>query len=92
MKYLLFIYFNSGLKHNAVYQNLSILHESIEQLIEEEELNIKEEKIISFSELENYFKNEEDFSYQLSNGTWFHIQELTERNYIKEQMNQEVSV
>ena len=92
MKYLLFIYFNSGLKHNAVYQNLSILHESIEQLIEEEELNIKEVKIISFSELENYFKNEEDFSYQLSNGTWFHIQELTERNYIKEQMNQEVSV
>ncbi len=82
MKYLLFIHFNSDLNHNAVYENLSILHESILQLVEEEKLNIVNEKIPSILELENHFKNEDDFLKELSNGSWFHLQELSKRNYI----------
>jgi len=92
MKYLLFVSFNNGLMHNAVYENLAILHESINQLVEEEELIIKKEKVPSFSELKSHFKNEEDFICSLSNGTWFHIQELSERNYIKNGMRQGISV
>lgn len=91
MKYLLFISFNNGLKHNAVYENLSILHESILQLIEEEGIKIENEKILTISELENHFKNEEDFFHPLSNGIWFHIQELSERNYIKDEIRQKIS-
>ena len=91
MKYLLFISFNSGLKHNAVYENLAILHESINQLVEEEKLIAKKEKMPSFSELENHFKSEEDFFHSLSNGTWFHTQELSERNFIRDKIPQEIS-
>lgn len=92
MKYLLFISFNNGLKHNAVYENPVILHESINQLIEEEKLILKKEKIPSFSELEDHFRKEEDFYHELSNGTWFHIHELSERNYIRDEIRQEISV
>jgi len=92
MKYLLFISFNNGLNHNAAYENLAILHESITQLIEEEKLNAKQENVPSFSELSNHFKNEEDFFHPLSNGTWFHIQELTERNFIRDETLKEISV
>lgn len=84
MKYLLFIHYNFGLKHNAVYENISILHESILQLLEEENIKLEKEKIPSVSELEKHFQNEEDFYKQFSNGTWFHLQELSERNYIAE--------
>lgn len=92
MKYLLFISFNNGLYHNAVYENLAILHESINQLIEEEKLNVKQEKVPSFSELSNHFENEEDFFHILSNGTWFHIQELSKRNFIRDLAKEEISV
>ncbi len=91
MKYLLFIFYNNGLKHNAVYENLAVLHESINQLIEEENLIVRKEKLPSFSELENHFKSEEDFFHSLSNGTWFHIQELSERNFIRDRIPQEIS-
>ncbi|PJB00162.1 MAG: hypothetical protein CO128_01320 [Ignavibacteriales bacterium CG_4_9_14_3_um_filter_30_11] len=80
----MFISFNSGLKHNAVYENLAILHESILQLIDEENLKLEMEKIPSVSELEKHFQNEEDFYKQFSNGTWLHLQELSKRNYIAE--------
>lgn len=92
MKYLLFISYSTGLNHNAVYENLAILHESINQLVEEEKLIVKKEKIFSLSELENHFRNEEDFFHTLSNGTWFHIQELSERNFIRDLAKEEISV
>jgi flagellin-specific chaperone FliS len=50
MKYLLFISYNNGLKHNAVYENIPILYESILQLLEEENLKNENEKIPSVSE------------------------------------------
>ena len=84
MKYLLFISYSSGLKHNAVYENLFILQDSIIQLAEEEELEVEAEKIPSFDELKDHFKKEDDFCHILSNGTWFHIQEFSERNYTKD--------
>ena len=84
MKHILFIYYNSGLMHNAVYESLFILQDSIIQLTEEEKLNIKVEGIPSLDGLKEHFKKEDDFYKILSNGTWFHIQELSERNYIKD--------
>jgi len=39
MKYLLFISYSSGLKHNCIYNSLDEASESTEQLIEEEGLN-----------------------------------------------------
>jgi len=84
MKYLLFISYSNGLMHNALYENMFILHDSIIQLVEEEELDIQKEQIPILEELIQNFKNEDDFSQVLSNGTWYHIQELTERNIIKE--------
>lgn len=92
MKYLLFISFSNGLKHNAVYENLAILHESINQLIDEENLNVQQEIIPSFSELSNHFKNDEEYFHPLSDGTWFHIQELTKRNFIRDEKLIEISV
>lgn len=84
MKYLLFISYNNGLMHNAVYENIFILQDSVAQLVEEEELEVEAEKIPSFDELKEHFKKEDDFFKELSNGTWFHIQEFSERNYIKD--------
>jgi len=83
MKYLLFINYITGLKHNAVYKNIEYLQESITQLIEEEDLNIKTEKKLTIEELVSYFKTEDDLYVQFSNGTWYHIQELTGKNYIR---------
>lgn len=91
MKYLLFIQFNSGLNHNAVYENLAILHESILQLVEEEGLVIGKENMPALSELEKHLQKKEDFFKELSNDTWFHIQELSERNYIRDEIRQEIS-
>lgn len=83
MPYLLFIRFDSGLRHNAVYEDLHILHESILQLVEEEKLNDQKEGIPTLTDLENHLEKEDDFYMLLSNGTWFHIQELSEWNNIK---------
>lgn len=83
MKYLLFISFNSGLKHNAVYESLPVIHDSLEQLVEEE-LNIDKEEIPSLTDLEKHLNFNDDYSKILSNGTWFHIQELSDKNYIKD--------
>jgi hypothetical protein len=84
MKYLLFISYESGLMHNAVYENLPILHDSVNQLAEEENLNLKSESLPSLNELEKHFMKNEDYFNSLSNETWYHIQEFTERNYIKD--------
>ncbi len=82
MKYLLFICFASGLKHNAVYESLSVVQDSLSQLAEEERLNVVNEEIPTVSDLEKNFYFNDDYNGILSNGTWFHIQELTVRNYI----------
>lgn len=75
MKYFLFINYNSGLKHNSIYNNFYDLYESVLQLIEEENLEIIQENILSLHNLQNHLKDEDDYLGILSNGTWFHIQE-----------------
>lgn len=82
MKYLLFICFVSGLKHNALYESLYAVQDSLTQLAEEEGLNVTNEEIPTITDLEKHFYFNDDYSGGLSNGTWFHIQELTVRNYI----------
>jgi len=79
-KYLFFINFNSGLKHNALYQDLETLQNSIKQLFEEEEQDLA--SIPSLENIENHLKDEEEYFQMLENETWFHIQELTDENYI----------
>ena len=82
MKYLLFICFASGLKHNAVYDDLFVVQDSLTQLAEEEGLNVNNEEIAKKIDIEKHFAFNDDYTGILSNGTWFHIQELTVRNYI----------
>lgn len=72
LKYLLFISYNSGLKHNCLYNSSLEVAESIEQLIEEELPST--ENIFSISEIEKCLSDNDDLFYQLSNGTWLHIQ------------------
>ncbi|MCX7878853.1 MAG: hypothetical protein N2510_09500 [Ignavibacteria bacterium] len=79
--YLLFINFNNGLKHNAVYTNLKALKEGIEQLIDDEGME-RRRNTLKLSELENHFLSDDDFFRLLPNGTWFHIQELNSKNFI----------
>ncbi len=76
MKYLLFICFASGLKHNAVYESLFVVQDSLKQLAEEEGLNVANEEIPIVADLEKHFDFNDDYNGVLSNGTWFHIQEL----------------
>lgn len=74
MKYLLFVNFNSGLMHNTIHEKLEHVLESIEQLIESENLNIKNEKIPNITEFKECLNKNDDYFKQLSNGTWYHIQ------------------
>lgn len=74
MKYLLFINFNTGLKHNAIHKKLEHVLESVQQLVENEDLDIEKEKLPSISELKEGLNKDDDFCGHLSNGTWFHIQ------------------
>lgn len=84
MKYLLFISFNSGLKHNAVYESLPIVRESLQQLVGEEGLNSRSEYLSGARDLEKHLFSNDDYEGCLSNGTWFHIQKLCDKNYIKD--------
>lgn len=84
MKYLLFNYSSNGLMHNVLYENLFVSHDSISQIIEDEGTLFDISMIPSFSELVVHFKSNDDFIFKLSDGGWFHLQELTTRNYIKE--------
>ncbi len=74
MKYLLFINFNSGLMHNSEYNTLDEVCESVEQLIQDEELGIQKENTPSVDSVKKYLENNDDYFKQLSNGTWYHIQ------------------
>ncbi len=74
MKYFLFVNFDSGLMHNNIYKNLEDLHESITQLIQDEELKISQENVSSATTIRKHLEKFDDYSGQLSNGTWYHIQ------------------
>lgn len=74
MKYLLFINFSSGLKHNNQYNTLNEICESVQQLIEDENLDIKKEDLPSFDKLKIHLEDNDDYFGQISNGTWYHIQ------------------
>lgn len=74
MKYFLFINYVCGLKHNSIYNSFNDLYESVLQLIEEENLELSQENMPSFKNLENHLENEDDYLSNLSNGTWYHVQ------------------
>ena len=72
MKYFLFVSFNSRLNHNALYDSLIAVQESLEQLVEGENLSVED--------LDKHFVVHDDYYGGLSNGTWFHIQETSDEN------------
>jgi len=69
MKFLLFINFNTGWMRNAVYERLEHVLESVEQLVEEEDLDIKEERLPNIVALKKHLNRNDDFCGYLSNGT-----------------------
>lgn len=83
MKYLLFVSYPIGLMHNALYENLSIAQDSILQLAEEDGLKNDIDQIPTLEELKNHFRDNEDYFLKLSCGIWFHLQELSYRNFVK---------
>ena len=74
MKYLLFIKFNSGLMHNSVYGALDEVSESVMQLVEDEALNARKERVPSVCRLKRHLERRDDYFGEFSNGTWYHIQ------------------
>lgn len=74
MKCLLFVSFNNGLLHNSIYNSLSGLCASIKQLIEDEELDMEQEKVPTHCHLEKYLNEHDDYVGKFTNGTWYHIQ------------------
>ena len=75
MKYLLFVSFNSGLMHNCIYDTLSHVHESVEQLVVgEEELDLEKEEIPTLRDLRKHLKDNDDYIGYLTNNTCYHIQ------------------
>lgn len=83
MKYFLFISFDSGLNHNALYESLLAVRESLEQLVDEEGLEREDEEIPELEDLEKHFGFNDDFCGGISNGTWFHIQEVPDENILR---------
>ncbi len=80
MKYFLFISLKSGLNHNALYDSLIAVRESLEQLVVDEWLNVEAEDISKAEDLIKHFELGDDYIGGLSNGDWFHIQETTDEN------------
>lgn len=74
MKYLLFVNFDNGLMHNAIHKTLRGVIESVRQLIHDEGLSVKNEKVPNIYELKNRLNGHDDYFGCLSSGTWFHIQ------------------
>lgn len=74
MKYFLFVNFSNGLMHNNVYSSLKDVRESVIQLAQDENLEIKKENIPSTGCIKKHLKKSDDYFGQLSNDTWFHIQ------------------
>ena len=61
MNYFLFINFNSGLMHNAVYETLEDVLESVRNLVQDEDLDIKNEKIPNITELKKCLNKNDDY-------------------------------
>lgn len=74
MKYLLFVNFANGLKHNCEYENLDEITESLTELIQDEGLDIQEEDIPEANNIKKYLEDNDDYCRQFSNGIWYHIQ------------------
>ena len=83
MKYFLFVKFNSGLMHNAFYKNLRDILESVKQLIADEKLDKEAKKLPSIYNLKKSLNRNDDYFWQLSNGTWLHIQPQKVFEFIK---------
>ena len=91
MRFLLFVNFNTGWMHNAVYEKLEHVLESVEQLVEEEDLNIKEERLLNIAALKKHLNENDDFCGQLSNGTWFHIQPQNVFEIVKKMLGEKLA-
>ncbi len=74
MKYFLFVKFNSGLMHNAFHYKLRDVLESVEQLVVDEKLDNEIKELPNVRDLKKHLNKSDDYFWQLSNGTWFHIQ------------------
>ena len=74
MNYLLFISFPSGLMHNCIYDTLNDVYESVRQLIQEENLNMENEKMPTSHHLKMHLEKHDDYVNMLANGTWYHVQ------------------
>jgi len=83
MNYLLFVNFNNGLMHNAVYEKLEDVLESVEQLVRDEGLDVESEKLLNIARLKESLNENDDYFEQLSNGTWYHIQPKNIFEFIK---------
>jgi len=83
MNYFLFVNFNSGLMHNAVYEKLEHVLESVERLVEDEKLDVKIEEIPNITELKKCLNKNDDYLGYLSNGAWYHIQPKNIFEFIK---------
>ncbi len=60
--------------HNSEYNALDEACESVEQLIQDENLDIQKENTPCVDSVKKYLENNDDYFGQLSNGTWYHIQ------------------
>lgn len=60
--------------YNAVHNKLEYVLESVEQLMEDDDLDIENENLPTLCELKERLNKDDDFCAYLSNGTWFHIQ------------------
>lgn len=74
MNYLLFVNFNNGLMHNAIHKTLGDVLESVKQLIHDEGLSVRNERVPDVHRLKNHLNRCDDYFGQLSNDTWFHVQ------------------
>lgn len=74
MKYLLFVKFDSGLMHNTFHDQLRDVLESVKQLMIDEKLDNEVKELPNICDLKKHLNRNDDYFWQLSNGTWFHIQ------------------
>lgn len=69
--YLLFISYNSGLMHNSIFETIKAAHQSIEQLIQEEQIL---NAFVSLNDLILKLAENDDIKVEFANKTWFHLQ------------------
>lgn len=72
--YFLFVSFQSGLKHNHLYDDIVSAYDEISVICEEECFINTSEIIPSFPQLNQHLQVNDDFEMHLPNGTWIHLQ------------------